>query len=145
MGEYSKGIRKIKISKDKDDCYICNQYKYITELHHIVRVADISEHLDTYVKDDETLLSLLKGVWLCPNHHTILHKLLSKNYLEVIFKLNEVELIRYHNLLTFSKKLYDSLPRYTYDEKGKVKKEFLQIRCQIDMTIQILEMIQNKK
>lgn len=139
MGKYSKGIRKLKISKNKKDCYICDKYKCITELHHIVRVADISEHMDSYIRDDETLLKLMQGVWLCPNHHTILHKLLSKKYLEVIFDLDELELSKYRQLLTFSKELYDTLPEYTYDETGHVKKDFLRIRYQLDMAIYMIE------
>jgi hypothetical protein len=59
------------------NCFICGKYGSITEQHHVRPIK--------YADFDITMRGVYKTnlVWLCPNHHALVHKWgKSKNYLE---------------------------------------------------------------
>lgn len=60
-------------SWDKDsqpcDCFICGQYKVVAELHHVVPVRELAEKIVI----DRQQLKTVAYVWLCPNHHRLVH------------------------------------------------------------------------
>ena len=38
-----KIVKRLKTnSKDRKDCYVCDKYNYITELHHLITMSDKS-------------------------------------------------------------------------------------------------------
>src|SRR6478609_5628782 len=64
-------IRRYRLKPMKrEDCLVCGKWREITVLHHIlpVAVARQYEHVDT------GLVACAKSaVWLCPNHHAMVH------------------------------------------------------------------------
>lgn len=64
----AKDLRK-KHSERKQNCYICDLHRDITELHHILSLADCAMLRNICINVRSN-----KGVWLCPNHHVYFHK-----------------------------------------------------------------------
>ena len=69
------------------NCYICNKFSNIIEQHHLVLISSVEKPLLEVIKHDSQygylnkLHQIMQTVYLCPNHHRIYHKLLSKEYL----------------------------------------------------------------
>ncbi len=55
-------------------CYVCCRYDQITEYHHVVTVAEVAHCCMNGLLNINNIKPI-PGVYLCPNHHTILHKL----------------------------------------------------------------------
>ena len=68
----------MRYKSEKESCFVCGKYKEIAELHHIVTVKELSELIVRYEAYDVELY--MPHVWLCPNHHRIIHALLKSNY-----------------------------------------------------------------
>jgi hypothetical protein len=69
--EIFQALRNQARVKERDDCCVCEQWKPICHLHHIVPVAE----LVNFCADNHYPYLLLPpvGIWLCPNHHYLLH------------------------------------------------------------------------
>lgn len=121
MDGYTKFIRQIKINglNSQKGCYICNKYESICELHHLVEVSYISKVVKAF--PDTQLYEMIKGIWLCPNHHTIFHKLLCNNSYETLVILDDEEIEKYERLYEFSLELYNNLKQLIFE--AEIKKE----------------------
>ena len=66
--------RRYPRPKDRENCYVCDQWKQITEWHHAPAIEDVAR-LAVRV----ALILESKIDWpmyaLCPNHHAIIHTL----------------------------------------------------------------------
>lgn len=144
MGKYSKGIRKLKFTCNNKRCYICDNYEHITELHHLVKVSDISKYIDK-VEEDNIINRVLRGVYLCPNHHTLLHKLMSKKYLDVIFDLSTNEVQQYYILLEYTKQLYVSIYEYINNQKSETTFDILKLKVHINQVCSMLKKIMERR
>ena len=60
------------VKTKKEPCFICGKHQYICEQHHLNPQKNIKEDIELYGE----YRSLL--IWLCPNHHTYIHKLIYK-------------------------------------------------------------------
>lgn len=75
-------IRKTwSVTGEKQDCYICNKFALVAELHHVLHVAKMA---DAIIRNNCKLLGILETVellpsrWLCPTCHALLHKATSE-------------------------------------------------------------------
>ena len=59
-------FRLITSYYDKKPCYICNKHKPITESHHLTPLS--MQHKYRVIEVDHSF------VWLCPNHHRLVHR-----------------------------------------------------------------------
>lgn len=107
MKQINEEIRKIKF-KERQNCYICDRYKDITEAHHLIEVSDISKYIEI-IQSDIQFYESLRGVWLCPNHHTIYHKIYSNKGGKICTELNEREKDDYINLYKYAQTEYNKL------------------------------------
>ena len=53
----------------RSGCYVCGKHRSITQAHHVIPLSD---QYDRGFKDSDW-----EHVWLCPNHHVIVHLFLS--------------------------------------------------------------------
>lgn len=58
-------------SSPRQPCFICGKYQSITHQHHVVYVSELAQLAIDY--DYPWYLLPIRGVWLCPNHHAIVH------------------------------------------------------------------------
>lgn len=66
-------LRQITSRKEQEACFVCDKYKAITHLHHVVPVNEMAAFI---IKHDLFDVPVpLPTIWLCPNHHAILHLL----------------------------------------------------------------------
>lgn len=152
MNKYSGIIRKIRLEKQNNnkECIICDKYKEITELHHLVEVADLGKAIKL-LSVASHVEELIKGVWICPNHHAIYHKLLSlsDNNMELLLRLGKKEIKKYQEIYEFCLELYKDLQKYVFlAEENMTKKETERdISIKINMlhhVIKKLQLIENK-
>jgi hypothetical protein len=47
-------------------CFVCGKFARITQAHHVCPLSEFSDAIDTGKK--------FSIVWLCPNHHVMLHE-----------------------------------------------------------------------
>ena len=150
MGKYDKFIRSMKFEKiQNNNCCICGKYDYISEKHHIIPVSVLSSVYDI-VNDVEIFNKYNRAIVLCPNHHAIYHKLISKNK-EILENLNIKELTIYKELILENLTFYtETLMRFRKCEKNvkqlgsiqqimKEKKKLEYINKMIDIYIELLE------
>lgn len=139
---------------NKKDCYICNRYGYIAELHHLITISDINKMLymieqysDLDIKDYfEELNSIIEGIWLCPNHHLIYHKLLSKQSVQIALMISENEKEKYNKLFEHVKYLYEKLIQNMKDKSvdRRIIVQLIRKKIRIEEVIVILqEMLKN--
>lgn len=111
-----KIIKRIKVNNiERKPCHICNQYVYITQLHHLITYSESNKLLlkirsnrkNEFEYYFNTLNEIMEGIWLCPNHHSIYHKLLSKQYIEVILMLSNNDREKYLKLFEYSKFIHE--------------------------------------
>lgn len=57
--------RRIFSSGDRQPCYVCEKFKSIAQAHHVIPLTAQYDRGFKY-PDQEC-------VWLCPNHHTMVH------------------------------------------------------------------------
>ncbi len=107
MKRINAEIRRIKF-KERQNCYICDRYKDIAEAHHLIEVSDIGKYIEI-IQDDFQFYKSLKGVWLCPNHHTIYHKIYSNKGGKICVELDEKERDGYMNLYKYAQTEYKKL------------------------------------
>ena len=60
-----------KRNRLREDCYVCGQWREITVLHHVLSF-DMARELGCDM-DRDLMIAAQSGVWLCPNHHAIIH------------------------------------------------------------------------
>lgn len=58
----------------RDNCAVCAKYSYLTHAHHLYPLAQ--QYEDGVMAVDQ------RYVWLCPNHHALVHLLISRNELK---------------------------------------------------------------
>ena len=89
-----KAIRAIKPAEtERQDCYICGSFKAITHCHHVVPVSEVANWCIKHDFDAWIFPSVF--IWLCPNHHTILHRIRKNNLdCDMYSILNKSELIK---------------------------------------------------
>ncbi len=138
MGKYSKEIRNLKLTSKNKKCYICEKYENITELHHLVKVSDISKYMDKF-EEDNILTNSLRGVYLCPNHHTLLHKLISEKYYDYTHSLTKEEIKKYYALLQYTKELYTDIYDYINSTKYETTLDILKLKVRLDQVCIELE------
>lgn len=61
-------------------CWVCGRYKHITQMHHVIPVSKAAKTIAEIGADKLDLVSATTCIWLCPNHHTILHAIKRGNY-----------------------------------------------------------------
>ena len=147
MGRYSKIIREMKFEKiENNNCCICNKYGDISEKHHIIPVSTLSKVYDI-VHDESIFYKFNKAIMLCPNHHSIYHKIMSRNN-KVLGNLT-VEEIEYYRILVnknidfhtyISKELYNNSKSAIQIEQmcqlRKEKSKLQYIKKMIDLYIE---------
>ena len=57
--------RRIYSPGDRQPCYVCGKFRSITQAHHVIPL--------TAQYDRGFKLPDQESVWLCPNHHTMVH------------------------------------------------------------------------
>lgn len=148
-----KIVKRLKTnSKDRKDCYVCDKYNYITELHHLITMSDINKILleikcskkINFEDYFNSLNEVVEGIYLCPNHHTLYHKLLSKEYVEIILMLSNAERKKYSELFKYVKKKYeviiDSLRNIELERS--IIKQMTKEKIKIETTLNVLYEIQ---
>jgi hypothetical protein len=70
-----KSIRQITAGAQPQNCHICGQYKFICHQHHILPVSKTADYIIQHNLYGQKFT--ISVVWLCPNHHTLLHLLRS--------------------------------------------------------------------
>ena len=63
--------RKITEGIERQSCFICNDFKEVSEIHHLVPLSVQFKH--------GFKTPSLHAVWLCPTCHKIVHKFISNN------------------------------------------------------------------
>lgn len=98
--EVVKRLREITPAKTREACFVCGRYKAITHLHHLVTVSEMADFIIRH-----SLYSVrvyLPTVWLCPNHHAILHAIYSNkstdDKVDALRELSEGERMKYHEI-----------------------------------------------
>lgn len=147
----AKIVKRVKYNKsDKEKCYICNKYEYITELHHLVTISDINSILSEIKEQEANLDScysklneIVEGIYLCPNHHTLYHKLLSKEYIQIVLILSSEERERYLNCFEKAKDIYVKIINVlkNYNLRNGVLRNIIKQKNKIQQTIYILNKI----
>lgn len=56
------------------DCVVCGKYRYLTHAHHLYPLGQ--QYEDGVMGVDQS------HVWLCPNHHAVVHLLINRHELE---------------------------------------------------------------
>lgn len=88
------------IAGEKEACAVCGLHKEISEFHHLVTVAELTQLII-----DHGLTSVrVVGFWLCPNHHAMFHVLNSsdtKRSAALYTELNAVERTAFKEIFTY--------------------------------------------
>lgn len=76
--EISIAIRKAYKREEvqRDACYICDKWKEISHFHHVIGVSELTNW--SYHEDVLWNFFPITVVWLCPNHHALVHRLRDK-------------------------------------------------------------------
>lgn len=70
--------KKFKESK-QEPCFVCGKHRAITQSHHLITLKKCAEIMNqTSVKSINAPL-----IWLCPNCHSYVHKLISLDFISV--------------------------------------------------------------
>lgn len=144
MWEYKRTLRSIKFNCiNYGNCYICNKFSNIVEQHHLLLISSADKPIFEVIKNDSQygylnkLHQIMQTVYLCPNHHRIFHKLLSKEDFTTSTYLEEKELKLYIKLLNISFKSYKILYEYLIRIKAsqdiclKINKDKLKIESSL--------------
>ena len=76
---------------DRQHCHVCGKYKSITQAHHVYQLSN----------QDQRFTADHTHVWLCPNHHVLVHALLRANdFTSVVTDMDEKELIKVLEVLS---------------------------------------------
>ena len=78
------------VNNNKEDCFVCCGYGLITESHHVVHVNEVASLMR---KGRIVPPFSVPVVWLCPNHHKIIHLLDQKTNTEVFSLLSKPEIL----------------------------------------------------
>lgn len=150
-----KYIKRISVKNlNKKDCYICNRYGYITELHHLTTISDINKMfylIEKYSEIDmksffENVNDIVSAIWLCPNHHRIYHKLLSKQDVQTALMISKEEKEKYSELFEHVKSLYEILIGNMRNDclDIRIVKQSIKKKIEIEQTLAILQALQEK-
>lgn len=76
----AKNIRKGRKKRDREPCFVCGKHRSITQEHHILPLKHCAEILNRNIaeKIDVPL------IWLCPNCHAYVHKLIKLDFISVM-------------------------------------------------------------
>lgn len=66
--------RKAFAPGERGDCAVCRKYRYLTHAHHLYPLGQ--QYEDGVMAVDQSY------VWLCPNHHAMVHLLLNSRELD---------------------------------------------------------------
>lgn len=69
--EWIKSSRKLMPKNNLTPCFVCGGYKEITQAHHVYPLG--KQH------DDGLTIPVNDYVWLCPNHHVLVHQVIKRN------------------------------------------------------------------
>lgn len=70
----AKSVRKILPKphhKDRKPCFICDDHKTITEIHHLVQLSELANLINKGIVSPYNVTST--NAWLCPNCHAYVH------------------------------------------------------------------------
>lgn len=150
----TKIIERARTDKiDKNKCYICDKYEYIAELHHLVTISDINR-IATDIKNNklkefnnciEQLNEIVEAIWLCPNHHTIYHRLLSKQYVQFALMLSIDERKKYSKLFEYAINLYQKIidSNTEVDFQSNNARYFIRNKIKMQQTLSVIRAIDN--
>lgn len=67
--DWIRNARALFDPSERAPCHICGQFQATAEAHHVIPLAD--QYDRGFKKADH------EHVWLCPNHHKVIHRFLS--------------------------------------------------------------------
>ena len=76
----AKEIRKSRKKQNREPCVVCGKHRAITQEHHVIPLKKCADILNRNIalRIDAPL------VWLCPNCHAYVHKLLALDFIPVM-------------------------------------------------------------
>jgi ParB-like nuclease domain len=114
--KWIKQARKGLVTKNRKNCMICGKYRNITESHHLYPL-----HLQY---DDGIKLPIHDYIWLCPNHHKLVHRCIDTEGEFLERHVNKIQSDIFHKeLMDFvTKELIEFLGNDYLIEIHKIKK-----------------------
>lgn len=100
--DWIRDARALFDPSERQACHICGQFQATAQAHHIIALAD--QYDRGFKKPDHD------HVWLCPNHHIVIHRFLSGADLgetavwRLLEGLNRKQVTILHGLLMRSRK-----------------------------------------
>ena len=103
-------------NRKRENCLVCGKFIWIAVLHHIFPVECI------YERSSGIAMSICASnvVWLCPNHHALVHKMEHFRPSDIIDELDDHDKIGFCHLLDKMREVYDEL-----ESHGELKGELL--------------------
>lgn len=90
--EWINEARKRHEPGERQPCFVCGTHRHISESHHIVELAQ--QYDLGYLNPNQDF------IWLCPNHHAIVHLLISERYKPwTVPDSTEEEIFAYYTIL----------------------------------------------
>lgn len=86
----------------RQPCHICQRFAAISQAHHVIPLAE--QYDRGFKKADH------EHIWLCPNHHTVIHRFLSSPDIEqtaafrLLEGLNRQQVVAVHAVVVRSRK-----------------------------------------
>lgn len=68
--------KRCKTSNEREPCFLCGEHMVIVEQHHVFPLSELTVYVNLLNLDE---VVEPPKVWLCPNCHSYIHKMLGKS------------------------------------------------------------------